>query len=79
LGIYNGVDAAAGAYPFAVMIKNEKTTGSTYRCAGALFAYNLVVTERKLNIGSFYKIKQSFLSNSSFMGTPRKMFNKFLK
>jgi hypothetical protein len=53
LGIYNGVDAASGAFPFAVMIKNERTDGIVYRCAGVLFAYNLVITESKLNIDSF--------------------------
>jgi hypothetical protein len=50
LGIYNGVDAAAGDFPFAVMLKNEKTDSTESRCAGVLFAYNLVITESKLNI-----------------------------
>jgi hypothetical protein len=48
LGIYNGVDAALSAFPQTVMIRVINTDLSEVRCAGALFAYNLVVTAGKL-------------------------------
>jgi hypothetical protein len=49
LGITGGTDAALGDFPHMVMIRIIFWDGSTEdRCAGTLFAYNLVVTAGKL-------------------------------
>jgi hypothetical protein len=51
LGITGGSDAALGQFPHAVALKMY-SSDYIWRCAGALFAQNLVITTGKL----FYKL-----------------------
>jgi hypothetical protein len=50
LGVFNGLPAAPGQFPFMVSLSILKTDGYTYRCAGVLYAFNLVVTAGKFII-----------------------------
>jgi hypothetical protein len=50
LGIYNGVDAVPGDFPHIALLRITRTDNTEYRCAGTLFAYNLVVTAGEFNI-----------------------------
>jgi hypothetical protein len=46
LGIIGGTDATLGQYPYAVALKVYDAT-EKFRCNGALFAHNLVITAGK--------------------------------
>ncbi len=47
LGVFNGIQATPGQFPYIVSLSIAKSDGYTYRCGGMLFAHNLVVTAGK--------------------------------
>jgi hypothetical protein len=47
LGVFHGQAASLGDYPYAVLLTIVGSARA--RCAGVLFAYNLVVTTGKLD------------------------------
>lgn len=67
LGIYNGQDAAAGAFPYVVLLESTRTNGDYVRCAGVLFAYNLIVTVSKYYILFYGSDSQTVCRHGNFL------------